>query len=138
MPLQILLPMVVIGIAGLGMLMHLLGYSRPLILPDESTARAQWLRHNPDDQIRDLTLCHSGHAALVQTDHGPGLLWSFGADTVARPLLGATARQTANGLTICLPDFAAPRVSLRMDANESANWAARIPPASPKRPHELS
>jgi len=125
-PLQILLAMVAIGIVAVVALVHLLGHSRPLTLPGKSAARAHWRRHNPDDQIRDITVCHSGHTALVETDHGPGLLWSFGADTVARPLHGATARQTAKGLTIRLPDFAAPRVSLRMDLPEATYWAARI------------
>ena len=51
MPLFILLPLVVLGIAGLVGLVHLLGHSTPLALPDEDTVRKHWQRHFPDDRI---------------------------------------------------------------------------------------
>lgn len=107
-------------------LLHLHGYSRQPTLRSESTAWDHWLRHWPDDHVTDLTICHSGSAALMHTSHGPGLLLAFGADTVARRLHGASVVQSRNGLTIRLPDFAAPRVHIRMDPNEATYWAVRI------------
>ncbi|MDJ0627920.1 MAG: hypothetical protein QNJ44_06640 [Rhodobacter sp.] len=126
MPLPILLGLVVGGIAGLVLLIHLLGYSKPLTLRSESAARRHWARHFPDDAVTDVTICASGSTALVETDHGPGLLWSFGTDTVARRLHSAEARITDTGVTIRLPDFSAPRVDVRMGENEAQYWVARI------------
>jgi len=125
-PLTVLLPLVVFGIAGLVGVMHLLGYSRRLALTGPEDVARHWRRHWPEDRVLDVTLCRSGGAALVRTAAGPGLLWSFGADTVARRLKGARARPVRGGLAIRLPDFAAPRVRLRMDADEARAWAARI------------
>jgi len=85
MPLNVLLIIIVGGIAAIALLLHLLGKSRLAVLTQED-ARSAWHRHFPDDEILDLTVAHDGHAALVQTSQGPGLLWSFGADTVARHL----------------------------------------------------
>lgn len=40
MPLSVLLPLVIAGIAGVTLLLHFLGYSRAAVLADEAAARA--------------------------------------------------------------------------------------------------
>ncbi|MGR3462290.1 MAG: hypothetical protein ACU0AX_00870 [Roseovarius sp.] len=122
MPLSILLPMVGLGIAGIAVLLHLLGLSRRATLADEAAARAAWLREFPDDAPMRVTLCHDRSAALIMTETGRGVVWPMGADTTARYLDGAQITPTRTGLRIDLPDYTAPRIHLALDPNETAEW----------------
>lgn len=122
MPLGILLPLVVLGIAGIAVLLHLLGLSRRATLPDEAAARAAWLREFPCDAALHVTLCHDRSAALIATETGRGVVWPMGADTTARYLTGARARRTKTGLRLDLPDYTAPRIHLSLDPDEAAAW----------------
>lgn len=126
MPLTVLLPLVVIGIAGIAAILHLLGYSRAYSFASDADARAAWAREFPGDRTDGATVCASGRAALVDTTRGPGLVWAMGADTACRVLDGGRASLTSSGLTIRFPDFNAPRVSLAMPPAEARAWAARI------------
>ncbi|MDU9005819.1 hypothetical protein [Sedimentitalea todarodis] len=121
MPLQILLTLVIGGIAAIAMLLHMLGKSALLAL-DTNSAKEAWLRHFPDDTVQDLLVAGDGHAALVLTDRGPGLLWSFGADTVARHLRDFTYLDGDTRQTIRFSDYGAPRVCLRLTATERQRW----------------
>jgi hypothetical protein len=121
MPLPVLLILVIGGIATIALLLHAMGRSRLSELDDQS-ARAAWLRHFPDDAVQGVLVADDGHAALVLTDHGPGLLWSFGADTVARPLQDFTFQDGDTHQTIRFNDFAAPRVRLHLTAENRARW----------------
>ena len=127
MPLATLLILVVGGIAAIALLLHLLGKSAALELSEES-ARAAWLRQFPDDTVHAVILAESRHAALIETQAGTGLIWSFGADTVARPLGGARLSETTNALHIRFPDITAPGISLRLSPAERADWQTRISP----------
>lgn len=128
MPLEILLVLVVGGIAGITALLHLTGKSRLRVLSAD-TARAEWLRHFPDDTIIDVTLAHDGHAALLRTETGPGLLWSFGADTVARHLRDFDWIDHPEGIEVQFHDFATPGVTVRLDENERRHWRHLLEPA---------
>ncbi len=121
MPLEILLALVILGIAGIALLLHLTGRSARTRLSAPS-ARAHWLRHFPDDTVLDVTVADSGDAALVRTPAGPGLLWAFGADTVARPLQGFDLLDTRDGVRVIFHDFAAPSVRLTLTPDERASW----------------
>ncbi len=90
------------------------------MLPD--IARAQWLREFPDDIVIDVTLSHDGHAALIRTEEGPGLLWAFGADTVGRRLLDYDWLETPDGVQVYFHDFSAPRVTLHLSEDERRHW----------------
>lgn len=125
MPLSVLLILVGGGIAGIALALHLLGLSR-LVPLDPDTVRAEWLRHFPDEHVRDLRITSTGHAALVETESGPGLLWRFGADTVARHLSGVRVTRTRHGITLRLRDYTAPRVHLRLAPDECESWIKRI------------
>ena len=130
MPLSILLPMVIFGIAGITLLLHLLGLSRPAILADAAAARAAWLDEFPQDPPTRVTLSHDNHAALIETAEGHGLVWPMGADTTARYLTGARVARTGTGLRIELPDYTAPRIRLALDAAEIARWPALMEDAA--------
>ena len=124
MPLGILVPLVICGIASVAVLLHLLGLSQPASLADEHAARAAWRDEFPDTPATRVVLSHDHSAALVQTRKGPGLVWPMGADTTARFLTDATITQTATGLRIDLPDYTAPHIDLRLDPDEARRWPA--------------
>ncbi len=121
MPLEILLVLVVGGIAAITLLLHLSGRSQRRVLTRE-TALADWQRHFPDDVVIDVTVSHDAHAALVRTETGPGLLWSFGADTVARHLLDFDWIEQQAGFEFQFHDFTTPRVVIRLDEIERQHW----------------
>lgn len=127
MPLEILLVLVVGGIAGITLLLHLTGKSRLSVLTPE-TAPDQWLRHFPDDTVIDATIAHDGHAALVRTETGAGLIWSFGADTAARHLMDFDWLDHPDGIEVQFHDFGTPRVILRLDETERRHWRHLMDP----------
>lgn len=116
MPLTILLPLVVLGIAGIGLLLHLTGQSRVFEIADEDIARREWLRHWPDDTVRTVHVLAG--AALIETETGLGLLRPFGADTVAHRVTGM--HEARGGLRIEFSDFAAPPASLAV--TDPSRW----------------
>jgi len=127
MPLYVLLILVAGGIALIALLLHLLGKSRRTIL-SEASARAAWTRHFPGEIARDVTLSQDRHAALITGENGPGLLWAFGADTVARHLQNFDLKPGPDHLTVVFHDFTAPRVALRLSKAERALWPKRMTP----------
>lgn len=128
MPLEILLVLVVGGIAGITLLLHLTGRSQRCVLSPE-TARDHWVRHFPDDTILDVTVAHDRHAALVRTEKGPGLLWSFGADTVAQHLLDYDLLDRTDGFEILFHDFGTPKAIIHLDDLERPHWRNLMEPA---------
>lgn len=122
MPLSILLPMVVIGIASIAVLLHVLGLSRAATLSDEATARTAWLREFPGHVPTRVFLCESQSAALIETAQGHGVVWSMGADTTARYLTHAQVKRSKSGLRIALPDYTAPVIRLKLAPDEVARW----------------
>ena len=122
MPLGILVPLVIAGIAGIAVLLHILGLSRPATLESEDAARTAWLDEFPDDPALRIVLSHDHTAALIETGDGHGIVWPMGADTTARYLTGARIDRTAKGLRIDLPDYSAPRIHLSLDPDEAAAW----------------
>lgn len=121
MPLPLLLALVGAGIAGIAVLLHVTGRSERRIL-DSATARAEWLRHYPEDRVDEVTVSRDGHAALVRTGAGLGLLWAFGADTAARPLRDFDLLSDKGRLAIAFRDYTAPRVRLDLDPAERPAW----------------
>ncbi|WP_170333299.1 hypothetical protein [Ruegeria arenilitoris] len=128
MPLEILLVLVVGGIVGVTVMLHLTGLSKMRELTPE-TARSEWLRHAPDDEIIDITIAHNKHAALIRTETGNGLLWSFGADTVARHLLDFDWLDHPDGFEIQFHDFGTPKAIIRLDEFERPHWELLMDPA---------
>ena len=125
MPPGLLLVLVIGGIAGIALLLQLLGYSRRVPFTEDS-ARAAWARQEPDTPARAIHLSSDGMAALVETDRGPALVWHMGADSTAHWLDAATCQSSATGLTILIGDFAAPRARVALPPDEAARWTALI------------
>ncbi len=125
MPLNILLLLVVVGIAAIAALLHLLGKSnRPVLTPDR--ARDAWLRHYPEDTVTDVHVAQAGYAALIDTSAGEGLVWTMGVDTVARRLQDVRIDDKDTHLRVRFPDFAAPQVRLALTAEEKPLWKSRM------------
>lgn len=122
MPLEILLALVVGGIAAIATALHLLGLSavKPL---DEVSASNAWNRHFPDDKINSVLLSHDGRTAIIATQKGKALLWQFGADTVARYLDDFETRRTSKGIVVMTHDPSAPKIHVRLSTAEQAEWA---------------
>ncbi len=121
MPLHILLIMVTVGISLIVLVLHLSGCSAKTVLSAESAHEA-WLRQFPEDEIQQVLIAQAGHAALVQTSHGMGLVWAFGADTVARLLTDIDLIDTPHGLRVDFHEFAAPNSGLTLTETERADW----------------
>ncbi len=126
MPLTVLLPLVVFGIAGIAILLHILGYSRGLRFETEDDARTAWFRQFPDDTVNRVDLGATGNCAIVETSRGAGLVWAMGADSTCRILDGGQADVTQTGLVLRFPDFNAPRVRLALPQPQAQDWADRI------------
>jgi len=127
MPLYLLLILVIGGISMVALLLHRLGKSDKVVL-DAQTARHAWTRHFPDNEVHNVIVAQDGHAALVETDHGPGLLWSFGADTVGRHLQGYHLNKAPDHLTVIFADFSAPRVTVHLNDDERPTWQQKLAP----------
>ncbi|MEO1364365.1 MAG: hypothetical protein AAFU86_11380, partial [Pseudomonadota bacterium] len=80
MPLHILLILVVGGIAGIALALHLLGMTGADPLRGD-TARAAWLRAYPDDSVQRVAVSADGRVARIDCAAGRGLVWRMGADT---------------------------------------------------------
>jgi len=125
MPLHILILLVVVGIGGIALILHLTGRSRTALLTWEDIEEA-WLRHFPDDVISDVRLADDGLAALVATQAGSGVIWVFGADTVARHLSDCRVSETKNGVKIDFHDYAAPPRTFVLASTERESWLAEL------------
>ncbi len=126
MPLPILLVLVVGGIGAIALVLHMLGLSARKVFADATEVRGIWESEFPDNPVRAVLLSHDRHAALIDTEDGQqGIVWPMGADAAARFLAGATLKKARNGLNINLPDFTAPRISLRLGEQEAEAWMAK-------------
>jgi len=128
MPLEILLALVIGGIGAVTLLLHMTGRSERTDLSDD-TAGLAWLRQFPEDDIHQVLISQDGHAALLRTSQGMGLVWAFGADTVARPLADCSLKETATGLRVSFHEFAAPSTRLTLTETERADWRLLMKPA---------
>lgn len=118
MPLHILGVLVVVGLTGLAVLMHVMGLTKRRKLKSAQDARAAWQREFPRVAPGSVLLCRNGTSALLETAQGPGVVWAMGEDTTARFLSGGTVQQRGRKLILHLPDFAAPRITLHLSDDE--------------------
>jgi len=128
MPLTILLPVVVLGILGIALLLHLLGLSKRLVIADKNHAAQLWAQHYPGLPAQAVIIADGNHQALVKTKDGPGLIWSMGADATCRLLAEAIViQETRNGLKLRLGDYTAPtvRVALKQQTDRQ-RWLAEL------------
>lgn len=123
MPLHILLILVIGGIAGIALALHLLGLTGAPAL-SRDTARQAWARAYPDDPARAVMVTQDGRVARIETQDSRGLVWQMGADTCARMLTGTEeAHARGERVTLRLNDYAAPGIRLRLTPQEQSDWA---------------
>lgn len=127
MPLPILGALVVFGIGGIVLLVHLLRMSKRLVLRDEADARAVFAHDYPDARIGDVLLTDDGDGALFSTSDGPAVATAFGDGWFTRALRSGDVkevRETKARLHVRLDDFGAPSISLAI-ADHARRAAAK-------------
>ncbi|MGD9861934.1 MAG: hypothetical protein AB7S99_01860 [Pseudodonghicola sp.] len=125
MPLPILIPAVVAGLAVIALLLRL-GARPPRALPDPEAAREAWLRRFPDDTVREVILSRNRHAALILADEGRGLLWSAGAGPQAHRLEDYDLIDRGTALRVIFHDVTGTEVTLRLDDFEARRWRSLL------------
>lgn len=130
MPLEILVTLVVGGIAGIALALHAAGLSA---VPrfDAGAARDAWLRAFPEDTVTDAAPSREGRAARIEAASGRGIVWRMGADSAARHIRGARTMPRKGGLELRLADPGAPRVRLTLTQDETRAWTRWIEEAGP-------
>ncbi len=130
MPLPILGALVVFGIGGLVLLIHLFGWTRRPQYADEAEASAALLTDYPHADIRNITLADDRRAALFDLTEGVGYAALFGDGRLTRLIHVDDVKgveDTPSGLAIRLTDYTAPRLTVAMtDTAERQAWARRL------------
>ena len=124
MPLTVLLPIVVIGIGGIALLLHLMGKSRRLRLTDNGQVAEIWHNQYPNSVITGVHFASGGHHALLETDEGVGLVWSMGVRAACREIPGTAGVKTKGSALIVQPgDYSAPQIKVPLDSEaEAERW----------------
>lgn len=125
MPLSILIPAGVAGLAAIALLLQL-STRAPRALPDLETARKIWLRRFPGDPIREVILSHDRHAALILSEEGSGLLWTYRSGTQARRLEDYDLIDEGTALRVIFHDATGTETTLRLDDFERRRWRGLI------------
>ncbi len=129
MPLEILVPMIVAGLALVGLLLRLLGLSKTVRLNGPGQAEAALLADHPDVAVEQAVLDRQGRAALFRlAGGGLALVVAFGDRLVTRVLregdIAAVEEMQEASLLVRLRDFTLPRVRLAAGDREQAARAA--------------
>lgn len=115
MPLHILGALVVLGIGGVVLLVHLLKMSRADGFADAAAARNAFLADFPETETGEATLTDDRRAAILTTAAGAGLVMRFGAGRLTR-LIGpgdvSRIEDRPGALRLRLADFGAPVIDL--------------------------
>ncbi len=142
MPLDILIALVVLGIAGIVALVHFTGGSAPHGFADGGEVHDAWLEDWPQDPPRGVDLSSDGRAAIVELAKGEtGLIWVFGADTVSVRMAPGDIRDIRlhpGGLAIRLNRFEMPALTVALDQAALARWTVRLAPFAEVRPDALA
>ena len=115
MPLEILGALVVFGISGVVLLVHLLRMSPRKVFADEADARAAFSADYPEAAVEHLAMSDDGRAAVLATNRGPAAVTVVGDGTLTRLFAGGDIRrieERTGRLRIVLDDFGAPNLTL--------------------------
>ena len=126
MPLTILGPLVVIGILGIALILHLLGRTAPRRFANTAEARDAWAREYPENAAVTVLLSSDNRAALIRATRGLGLVWCFGDDTVARIVTKSKTHATATGLAFERREFAARHIDVVLNTDDLAQWQSQL------------
>lgn len=130
MSLELLGPLVVIGVAGLVWLVHVMGWTRSPVFADLAAAEQVFLQDHPRAEIADGALADDRRAALFQTAEGVGFAGWLGDGPLTRHFRrgeAISAAQAGDRLSIGVADFGAPVFALRLkEAETRAKWRRRL------------
>ncbi|MCH2165607.1 MAG: hypothetical protein MK098_13270 [Marinovum sp.] len=128
MPLEILLGLVIGGIAGIAVLLHFTGRSKAHEMATPRDAKGHWNDTYPDHPAQDAMLSTTGQAALIRHREGFGVVWSMGQDVAARMIdpKVLNIKDTARHLVLRTTDYTAPRIRLVLTADERPVWRATL------------
>ena len=113
MALWLTLLIVIAGISGIVLLVHMLGGSHLARLDSQAGVLQMWQSEQPDHKAIGALLEPSAQAALIDLEAGgTGLLWAVGDTVAGRVLTAGSLAENAETLRITLPDFTAPQVEV--------------------------
>ena len=115
MPLELLGALVVCGIGGVVLLVHLLGMSPKGRFSDENEARSALAADYPGLKVSEIALSDDGRAAVLATDRGPAAVKLMGTGIMTRLFAPGEIRRTDDRqgrLRVILNDFGAPSLTL--------------------------
>lgn len=113
MSLGLLVAMVVVGVSGVVLLVHLTGGSAPARLAGEAAARERFAFDFPDLGVRSVHLTRAGDAAFLALEDGRvGIVQAIGGKFLTRLVaagdLAGPPRSTDSTLALRLKDFTWP------------------------------
>jgi len=113
MSLTLLVAMVVVGVSGVVLIVHLTGGSRPARLADETAARARFALDFPDLDVRAVHPTAEGDAAFLALGDGRvGIVQAVGSKFLTRVIaardLAGAPRTTNATVMLRLRDFTWP------------------------------
>lgn len=131
MSLGLLVVMVVVGVSGVVLIVHLTGGSRRARLADEAAARARFGVDHPDLAIVAVHLTKEGDAAFLALDDGHvGIVAAIGDRFLTRlvraPDLAAPPRVAGAVLLLRFRDFTWPGGSFTFDREDEARAVAAL------------
>ena len=130
MPLPLLGALVVFGIGGLVLLIHLFGWTRRPAFADTDEAAQALLTDYPHAAIKSAELADDGRSALFVLPNAIGYAAPFGDGRLTRVIEAGDLKSVdaaGDGLTLRLTDYTAPRLSISMrDPKAQDTWRRRL------------
>ncbi|MCB1456706.1 MAG: hypothetical protein KDJ48_07960 [Nitratireductor sp.] len=129
MPLTILVPMILIGLALVAIAMRLLGLSKQASISAIGEAISVLRTDYPDALVEEAILASNGKAAILKLEDGSaGLVEAMGDRFITRILAQKDVRQVERkgecDLVLRLADFTLPRLTLTFAEPKAALKAA--------------
>ena len=130
MPLPLLGALVVFGIGGLVLLIHLFGWTRQPAFADKDEAAQALLTDYPHAVIQNAGLADERRSALFVLPNAIGYAAPFGDGRLTRVIEVSDLKSVdaaGDGLTLRLTDYTAPRLSVAMrDPTARETWRRRL------------
>lgn len=125
MSLGLLVAMVVVGVSGVVLIVHLTGGGAPARLAGEAAARERFAFDFPDPGVRSVHLTRAGEAAFLALEDGRvGIVQAVGGKFLTRLVaasdLAGAPRATDSTLALRLRDFTWPGGVFTFDGSSEA------------------
>jgi len=117
MSLLLLGALVIGGILGVVVLVHSFGWTGGAGFEDEAEVQRRFAMDYPDGRVDRVVLSADRNAAILQTEHGAGVVMRFGRGALTRQFAKGDLREVreqADGLLLRLRDDSAPRLRIAL------------------------